>query len=57
MLGLEWRAYCKKLRSALLKRYSMKQIIQMTKSCTDKTAQKVVKDAIGLIDNGDYVLV
>lgn len=54
---LEWMAYREKLRSLLLKRYSMKQIIQMTKTCKDKIAQKTVKDIVGLIDSEDYVLV
>lgn len=28
----------------------------MTKSCTDKATQKVVKEVIGLIEKNDYVL-
>lgn len=54
---LEWMAYREKLRSVLLKRYQMKQIIQMTKKCTNKVAQKVVKDIVKMIDTNDYVLV
>lgn len=57
MIRLEWMSYREKLRSVLLDRYSMKQIIQMTKSCTDKTTQKMVEDVIRLIDTNDYVLV
>ena len=57
MTRLEWMAYREKLRSVLLKRYQMKHIIQMTKSCTDKTLQKNVKEVIGLIDANDYLLV
>lgn len=53
---LEWMAYREKLRSLLLKRYSMKQIIQMTKTCKDKIEQKTVKYVVGLIDSEDYVL-
>lgn len=53
---MEWTRYREKLRALLLPRYSMKRIIQMTKSCTDKTTQKVVKEVIGLIEKNDYVL-
>lgn len=54
---LEWMSYREKLRSILLKRYQMKQIIQMTKSCTDKATQENVKTVVGLIDTNDYTLV
>ena len=53
---LEWMNDRERLRSLLLPRYSMKRIIQMTKSCTDKATQKVVKEVIGLIEKNDYVL-
>lgn len=53
---LEWMNDRERLRSLLLPRYSMKRIIQMTKSCTDKTTQKVVKEVIGLIEKNDCVL-
>ncbi len=55
MKRLEWMSYREKLRSLLLQRYSMKTIIQITKSCTDKAAQKEVKEAIALIEKNDYV--
>ncbi len=54
---LEWSGHREKLRTLLKPMYSMKQIIQMTKSCTDKVTQKAVEEVIGLIDNNDYVLV
>lgn len=54
---LEWMDYREKLRSLLLKRYPMKQIITMTKSCKDKVTQKIVKEVVGLIDAEDYALV
>lgn len=57
VIRLEWMAYREKLRSVLLKRYQMKQIIQMVKSCTGKATQKDVKTVVGLIDANDYVLV
>ena len=53
---LDWMAYREKLRSLLLPIYSMKMIIQMTKSCTDKATQKEVKEVIKLIEKNDYVL-
>ena len=54
---LMWMCYREKLRSLLLTVYSMKVIIQMTKSCTDKASQKEVKEVIDLIDKKDYMLV
>lgn len=54
---IEWMGYREKLRSLLKPVYSMKQIIQMTKSCKDKATQKAVKDVVDLIENNDYVLV
>lgn len=54
---LEWMKYREKLRNLLLPVYSMKMIIQMTKSCTDKFTQKEVEKVIALVDKGDYVLV
>ena len=53
---MEWSGYREKLRSLLKPIYSMKQIIQMTKSCTDKVTQKVVKEVIELIEKNDYTL-
>ena len=54
---LQWMKYREKLRSLLLPVYSMKMIIQMTKSCKDKALQREVLEVIGLIDKGDYELV
>ena len=54
---LEWVKYREKLHNLLLPVYSMKMIIQMTKSCIDKSTQKEVKKVIDLVDKGDYVLV
>lgn len=53
---LEWMGYREKLRALLLPVYTMKAIIQMTKSCTDKASQKEVKEVIALIDQNDYTL-
>ncbi len=53
---LEWMKYREKLRSLLLPVYSMKTVIQMTKSCKDKAAQKEVKEVIDLIEKNDYEL-
>lgn len=53
---MEWTRYREKLRSLLLPIYSMKMIIQMTKSCIDKATQKEVKKVIELIEQNDYVL-
>lgn len=52
----EWMEYREKIRSLLLPKYSVKKIIQMTKSCTDKATQKAVKELVELIDSGDYQL-
>lgn len=52
---LEWMDYRAKLRGLLLQIYSMKEIIQKTKSCTDKATQKEVKEVIEIIEN-DFVL-
>lgn len=54
---LEWMKHREKLRSLLLPIYSMKMIIQMTKSCKDKATQKEVIEVINLIENNDYELV
>lgn len=54
---LEWMGYREKLRSLLLPIYSMKMIIQMTKSCKDKATQKEVLEVISLIEKNDYELV
>lgn len=54
---MKWSEYREKLRNVLKHMYSMKQIIQMTKSCTNKATQKEVTEVIGLIDNNDYTLV
>lgn len=54
---LEWMGYREKIRSLLLLVYSMKMIIQMTKSCKDKASQKEVIEVINLIDKNDYELV
>lgn len=54
---LEWMKYREKLRSLLLPIYSMKMIIQMTKSCKDKATQKEVIEIISLINKNDYELV
>lgn len=53
---LEWMKYREKLRSLLLPIYSMKMIIQMTKSCKNKSTQKEVLEVIDLIDKNDYEL-
>lgn len=58
---LEWMEYRKKIQSLLLSRYSMKAIIQKTKSFLknnekDKATQKAVKELISLINSGDYQL-
>lgn len=46
---IEWMGYREKLRSLLLNKYSMKEIIQRTKSCKDKSTQKMVKEIISLM--------
>lgn len=54
---LEWMGYREKLRSLLVRVYSMKMIIQMTKSCKDKASQREVLEVISLIDKNEYDLV
>ena len=54
---LEWMGYREKLRSLLLPVYSMKMIIQMTKSCKDKASQREVLEVIGLVNKNEYELV
>ena len=54
---MEWSGYREKLRALLKNIYSMKQIIQMTKSCTNKATQKAVTEVIDLIEKNDYTLV
>lgn len=54
---LEWMKHREKLRSLLLPIYSMKLIIQMTKSCKDKASQKEVLQVLYLIETNDYELV
>lgn len=46
----EWMNYRNKLRSLLLYKYSMKEIIQKTKSSTEKATQKQVKEIISFMD-------
>ena len=56
---LEWMEYRKKLRSLLLDKHSMREIIQNTKSTkvyTDTAPKTMVKTVIDLIDTGKYVL-
>lgn len=56
---LTWMEYRKKLQSLLLTKYSMKEIIQNTKSTkvyTDTAPKTMVKTVIDLIDTGKYVL-
>lgn len=52
-----WMGYREKIRSLLQPIYSMKLIIQMTKSCKDKSTQKEVLQVIHLIETKDYKLV
>ena len=54
---LEWSAYREKIRKALQQKYEMKKIKDMTKTHTDKVAQRTVKAVVKLIDSGDFVLV
>jgi len=57
---LEWMEYRKKLQSLLLDKYSMKEIIQNTKSTkvyTDTAPKTLVKSVIELIDSKEYELV
>ena len=51
MKRLKWMDYRAKLRELLLQIYSMKEIIQKTKSCTDKATQIEVKQVIEIIEN------
>ena len=56
---IEWMGYREKLQSLLLEKYSMKEIIQNTKSTkvyTDTAPKTMVKTVIDLIDTGKYVL-
>lgn len=57
---LTWMEYRKKLQSLLLIKYSMKEIIQNTKSTkvyTDTAPKTLVKSVIELIDSKEYELV
>ena len=57
---LEWMEYRKKLQSLLLTKYSIKEIIQNTKSTkvyTDTAPKTLVKSVIELIDSKEYELV
>ena len=48
-IRIEWMRYREKLRTLLLNEYSMKEIIQKTKACKDKSTQKMVKKIISLM--------
>ena len=55
-----WREYRKKLQSLLLTKYSMREIIQNTKSTkvyTDTAPKTLVKSVIELIDSKEYELI
>lgn len=57
---LTWMEYRKKLQSLLLTKYSIKEIIQNTKSTkvyTDTAPKTLVKLVIELIDSKEYELV
>ena len=57
---LTWMEYRKKLQSLLLTKYSMREIIQNTKSTkvyTDTAPKTLVKSVIELIDSKEYELV
>lgn len=57
---LTWMEYGKKLQSLLLTKYSMREIIQNTKSTkvyTDTAPKTLVKSVIELIDSKEYELV
>jgi len=57
---LTWMEYRKKLQSLLLTKYSIKEIIQNTKSTkvyTDTAPKTLVKSVIELIDSKEYELV
>lgn len=49
-IRIRWMGYREQLRALLLEKYSMKEIIQMTKACKDKAAQKTVKEIISLME-------
>lgn len=55
-IRLQWMTYREKLRGLLLDKYSMKQIIQMTKGSPKKATKKAVEEVINLIDSRDYTL-
>ncbi len=52
----QWMEYRKKLRESLLSKYSMKEIIQMTKGNTDKISQKDVIAIIKMLDSDNYIM-
>ena len=57
---LEWMEYRKQLQSLLFDKYSIKEIIQNTKSTkvyTDTVPKTLVKSVIELIDSKEYELV
>ena len=57
---LTWMEYRKKLQSLLLTKYSIKEIIQNTKSTkvyTDTALKTLVKSVIELIDSKEYELI
>ena len=57
---LTWMEYRKKLQSMLLTKYSMREIIQNTKSTkvyTDTAPKTLVKSVIELIDSKEYELI
>lgn len=57
---LEWMEYRKQLQSLLLDKYSIKEIIQNTKSTkvyTDTAPKTLVKSVIELIDSKEYELI
>lgn len=57
---LTWMEYRKKLQSLLLTKYSIKEIIQNTKSTkvyTDTAPKTLVKSVIKLIDSKEYELI
>lgn len=45
-----WMEYRTKLRSLLTDKYSMREIIQRTKSCKSKGTQKMVKEIVSMMD-------
>lgn len=50
IIRIEWMGYREKLHALLLNDFSMKEIIQKTKACTDKATQKMVKEIISLME-------